>query len=61
MASLKSEVNFLGRLRSGGRVLESPLEIKEEVACFFEDLYKNENVVRPKLDGISFPMIPLDT
>ena len=25
-----------------------------------EDLYKGENFTRPKLDGVSFPIIPLE-
>lgn len=32
MATMRGRVNHLGRLRRGGRVLESPIEIKEEVA-----------------------------
>ena len=32
MATMRGRVNHLGRLRRGGRVLESPIEIKEKVA-----------------------------
>ena len=52
LASL-SRVNFLGQIRQGGRVLESPSEVKEVVARFFEDIYSGENVVRPKLDSLN--------
>ena len=48
---MRSRVNFLGQIRQGGRVLESP-------SGFFKDLYSGENVVRPMLDGVSFPSIP---
>ena len=53
-------MNFIGKVGRDGRVLDSPPEIKDEVARFFEDLYKGENFNRPKLDGVSFPMIPLE-
>ncbi|KAJ8636875.1 hypothetical protein MRB53_011142 [Persea americana] len=55
-----STMRRTNQIRQGGRVLESPFAVKEAVARFFEDLYSGENVVRPKLDGVSFPSIPQD-
>lgn len=54
---MKSIVNYFERRRVHGRVLESPLELKDEVAHFFEDLYRSENVIGPTLDRVSFPSI----
>lgn len=53
-------MNYLGALRRGGTVLENPIEIKEEVIRLFEDLYKGKDFVRPKLDGVFFPIISTD-
>ena len=50
----------MGRIRRGGRVLERPNEIKEEIAKFFEELYTSESFHRPTLDGIACPNTPLD-
>ena len=55
MATVRSRVNFLGRVRRGGRILENPIEVKNEIACFFEELYKCESLKMPKLDGFLFP------
>ncbi|XXG89385.1 hypothetical protein AAC387_Pa12g1395 [Persea americana] len=57
---MRSRVNFLGQIRKGGRILGSPFELKEAVARCFKNFYSGENVVRPKLDGVSFPSIPQD-
>lgn len=61
MAISRRRVHPLGRIRSNGRVIESPHDIKEEAACFFEKLYKGEDGVRPNLDGLSFFRISVDT
>eukprot|EP00268_Persea_americana_P061285 TRINITY_DN7726_c0_g3_i1.p1 TRINITY_DN7726_c0_g3~~TRINITY_DN7726_c0_g3_i1.p1 ORF type:complete len:328 (-),score=59.63 TRINITY_DN7726_c0_g3_i1:2474-3457(-) len=58
MATVRSIVNFMGRIRRGGRILESPIEVNNEIACFFEELYKCERLKRAKLDELSFPKIP---
>ena len=50
----------LRKIRSGGRLLETLVEIKNEVVRFFKDLYKSENVIKSKLDGVYFPLIPHD-
>lgn len=60
MDSMRSRTSYLRRIRVCGRGLEIPLEIKDEVARFFEDLYRSENVIRPMLDGVSFPSISSD-
>lgn len=57
MASARRRINHIGKIRRGGRVVERPLDIKEEVAAFFESLYRGENVPRPKLEGVYFPSI----
>ena len=54
---MRSRVNYIGKIGRGGRAFESPHEIKEEVAWFYEDLYKSDASVRPKFDGLSFPYI----
>lgn len=46
------------RIRRDGRILESSIEVKNEIARFYEDLYKGESVKRPKFDGLCFPKIP---
>lgn len=54
---MRSRVNFVGRIKCDGRILKDPQEIKDEVAHFYEELYKGDNGTRPKLGGISFPLI----
>lgn len=56
MANARRKINHIGRLRRGGTVIERPADIKEEVANFFENLYK----VDPRLDGVSFPLISVE-
>ena len=58
METVKSRVNFLERIRRDGIILESSIEVKNEIARFFEELYKGESVKRAKFDGLSFPKIP---
>lgn len=43
------------------RVIVKPGDIKEEVATFFENLYKRENFLWPKLDGVPFPSVSKET
>ena len=61
MASMRSRVNCIEKICRGGRAFKSPHEIKEEVVQFYEDLYKSDSSVRPKLDNLSFPFISSDT
>lgn len=56
MASAR-RINHIGKIKRGGRVVERPVDIKEEVSAFFETLYKGENFPRPKLEGVYFPPI----
>lgn len=60
MASARRRINHIGKIRRGGRVVERPLDIKQEVTGFFESLYRGENVPRPKLEGVYFPSISVE-
>lgn len=55
-----SKVNFFGKIRRGSRVLENPIEVKAKVVRFFVNLYKGDIFDRPKLEGVSFPSLPLE-
>lgn len=61
MTSIRNIVNFVGKLRQGGRTFESPHEVKEEVVHFFEDLYNCVGGAKPKLEGLSFPTVFSET
>lgn len=37
MANVKKRSNFIGRIRRGQGFNENPMELKEEIAKFFED------------------------
>lgn len=52
-------INHIGRLRWRGRILVTLADIKEEVATLNENLYRRENLVHPKLDGLSFPPLTM--
>lgn len=52
-------INHIGRLRWSGRILVTLADIKEEVATLNENLYRRENLVHPKLDGLSFPPLTM--
>lgn len=54
---MRRRVNHIRRFRREKRVKEGSEDIKEEIASFFEILYKSENFDKPKLDGLSFPSI----
>ncbi|XXG72211.1 hypothetical protein AAC387_Pa07g1359 [Persea americana] len=60
MVSSRSKINFVGRIRKCSRILESPHEVKGEVARLFETLYTDDFGARPKLEGLSFPSISLE-
>lgn len=57
MAKMRRRIDHIGNLRSSGRVIEKPEDIKEEIATFFDKLYRRNSFSRPKLDGVSFPSI----
>lgn len=48
MASLRSIVNFVGRIKCNGRVLKDPHEIKDEVVRFFLRTLRRE-ILEPGL------------
>lgn len=52
MANVRKEVNFINRVRKGDRFLEDPKDVKEEIASFFEKLYKRVSFQKPSLDGV---------
>ena len=60
MANVRKKVNFIRRLNCGGVILDNSMEIKEEVAKFFENLLRKEIFTRPTLNGVSFPSIQSD-
>ena len=51
---MRGRVNHMGRLRWGSiEFLRVLLRSRRRLLDFFLNLYKKENVVRPKLDGVS--------
>lgn len=60
LANVRWRINHIEKIRRDGRTFEGPEIIKEEIANFFANLYKKENVFRPKLDGVHFPLISFD-
>lgn len=46
---MMSRANYLGWIEFMVESLKSPLKIKDEVACFFEDLYRVRNLLDPCL------------
>ena len=57
---MRSKTNYMCKICCGGRIFESPNEVKEKVVQFFEDFYKSDAGARPKLDDLSFPSISSD-
>lgn len=45
------------RVKREGRIFEGPQAIKEEANKYFSLLYKKENLLRPKLEGVNFPFL----
>lgn len=60
MANARRRINYTGKIRRDTTILQDPSQIKEEITPFFEKLYSKEDIVRPSLDSIVFPMIQKD-
>lgn len=57
MANIKKRSNFIGKIKRGNNFTENPMEIKEEIANYFETLYSSGKFLRPQLEGVAFPII----
>lgn len=60
MVDTRRRINFIGKIKRDNRLLVDPEQIKEDTAQFFENLYLKEDVVRPMLDVVDFPLIKED-
>lgn len=54
IASTRHSTNFISKLRINNEIVEDLSRIKNHVAAFFMYLYKDPEIARPKLDGVSF-------
>ena len=48
------------KIKKGSCFIEKSKDVKEEIASFFENLYRREEFLRPNIDAISLPSIPVD-
>lgn len=60
MVDARRRINFIGKIKRDNRLLVDPVQINKDTAQFFENLYFEEDVVRPMLDGVDFPLIKED-
>lgn len=58
MANVRKRVNYIGKIRTNFSLTSDPIEVKEEIANYFERLYPSDNLPRPSLEGVAFPSIP---
>lgn len=57
MANSRRRINYSDKIiRSGGRALENPYAVKEEIANYFQELYTNDLVLRLNIDGLAFSL-----
>ena len=60
MANFNRRHNFMKRVEVGGVIHENASAIKDNVVCFYENLYQETEAWRPTVDGLDFHSIGAD-
>lgn len=60
MVDARRRINFIGKIKRDNRLLVDPVQINKDTAQLFENIHFKEDVVRPMLDGVDFPLIKED-
>ncbi|KAG5544536.1 hypothetical protein RHGRI_017085 [Rhododendron griersonianum] len=57
MANCNRRNNFIGKIRIGDRILDKDEEVRDGIAGFYADLFKEKGGYRPRVDDLEFDTI----
>lgn len=60
VASTRANINYIARLQLGDSLVDDREVIKIHVVDFFKDLYFDQKIYRPSLEGMEFKLLGKD-